>query len=290
MDLNNLFTPVKITSEKWADKLLDGEIFLRPLYEFGSWGRFENLDNPSLNNSYRGDIHEGVSAVFKSADDSPFFKDIDPSLKSVAKNLHYVDQGEIKYMKILSLYCLEYDPAIDFFKMPDKKMEKFGDTAIIICNMNEFLKRFAIELLKKWESVLFLVDRVSYYNFNETRKLDPLFSKESRYAYQNELRFATGELKENIFARGNVGDRNMSLEPSLDRVALNIGSIRDIAIKLPIHDFISLNLPANFECVWPFSDSPSQKSLYELAVEDTRKQMSYYQTYSVKPGFSIQKS
>ena len=28
------FIPVKITSKQWADKLMDGEVFFRPLNEF----------------------------------------------------------------------------------------------------------------------------------------------------------------------------------------------------------------------------------------------------------------
>lgn len=40
MDKNKeKFVLVKITDKKWADKLLDGEVFLRPLTEFGSGNR-----------------------------------------------------------------------------------------------------------------------------------------------------------------------------------------------------------------------------------------------------------
>lgn len=28
------FIPVKVTDREWAEKLLDGEVFMRPLYEF----------------------------------------------------------------------------------------------------------------------------------------------------------------------------------------------------------------------------------------------------------------
>ena len=31
------FIPVKVTDREWAEKLLDGEVFMRPLYEFGAW-------------------------------------------------------------------------------------------------------------------------------------------------------------------------------------------------------------------------------------------------------------
>ena len=33
--------PVKITAKKWADKLQDGSVFMRSLYDFGSWSAIE---------------------------------------------------------------------------------------------------------------------------------------------------------------------------------------------------------------------------------------------------------
>lgn len=31
------FILVKVTDKEWAERLLDGEVFMRPLHEFGSW-------------------------------------------------------------------------------------------------------------------------------------------------------------------------------------------------------------------------------------------------------------
>ena len=33
--------PVKITDKQWADKLQDGSVFMRSLYEYGSWSSIE---------------------------------------------------------------------------------------------------------------------------------------------------------------------------------------------------------------------------------------------------------
>ena len=54
------FIPVKITDRKWAEHLLDGEVFMRPLHEFGSWNEKRE---EAVANQLRGDIHEGSAAV-----------------------------------------------------------------------------------------------------------------------------------------------------------------------------------------------------------------------------------
>ena len=41
--------PVKILEKQWAEKLLDGSVFMRSLYDFRI-----------MDNSFRGDINEGI--------------------------------------------------------------------------------------------------------------------------------------------------------------------------------------------------------------------------------------
>ena len=95
--IKKLFTPVKVTDSKWAEKLLDGEVFMRPIREFGSWTHLENLNDPVLNNSARGDIYEGTSAVFASAEDSLLMKGFDTDARSSFKKISYIDQGDVQF-------------------------------------------------------------------------------------------------------------------------------------------------------------------------------------------------
>ncbi len=44
--MNKHFIPVKITDKKWADKLVNGEVYMRALHEFGSWGNVTEKDTP----------------------------------------------------------------------------------------------------------------------------------------------------------------------------------------------------------------------------------------------------
>lgn len=269
-----LFIPAKVTDNEWAEKLLDGEIFMRPLHEFGSWGRVGNHMNKELNNDFRGDISEGTSSVFKNADDSEIFSAVDPELKSVANNLRYIDD-EMQFIKIFSLYCLEYVPEIDGFKKPDSRMKEFGNTAVIIQNFSEFTRRFLLAIFKKWPDPLVLMDRVRFYDFSESRKVDPLFNKMTSYSYQNELRLAASEL-----VSGNI-------VRSLQRETIQIGDIRDIAIKLDIDDFLNLNLPTSFWWKWAVSYGFREKTVVEHLIEETRQQMRNHYPRQIKVMFSL---
>lgn len=54
--------PVKITDKQWADKLQDGSVFMRSLYEYGSWSAIERAKNSDtkMKDGIQGDIKEGV--------------------------------------------------------------------------------------------------------------------------------------------------------------------------------------------------------------------------------------
>lgn len=64
----NHFIPVKITDKQWADRLIQGEVYMRALHEFGLWGNVDEKD-PVLKNDFRGDPYSGITATFKTPDD-----------------------------------------------------------------------------------------------------------------------------------------------------------------------------------------------------------------------------
>ena len=133
------FIPVKVTDREWAEKLLDGEVFMRPLYEFGAWNL--KKEDKQLNNSFRGDLCEGMSGIFGEVEECPIYDSFDENVKKYIKQIWYIDDTDIKYFKIFSLYCMEYDPSTNFFLKPNPKMCEFGDTAVIIADYNEFIDR-----------------------------------------------------------------------------------------------------------------------------------------------------
>ena len=272
------FIPVKITDKQWAHKLLDGEVFMRPLYEFGSWG--VNDADTTVKNLFRGDKREGTTAVFENPRNCDALKDLAPEFIDIVRRVYYVDDDDIPYFKIFSLYCMEYDPVRDFFYKPDPRMKEFGDTAVIIRDFNEFLERYAKALFSKYEYICSMLDRVSFYDYSDTKHVNPLFSKSKRYSYQNELRLAFTEIEHDRFARGEHAEEAMSMVRNLDRITLQIGDIRDIAYELPIDDFLELKL--NMPLRFPMRESGQVPSNFDNVVQFTKEQMKNYRSRLVR--------
>lgn len=134
------FLVAKITDRKWADKLLDGEVFFRPLDEFGSWNLDERRKSASLNNAFRGDLGEGCVAAYEDFDKSPFANMLKDDIKSIAEDIKIVDDTELRYFKIFCTYCLEIDENNNLVR-PDPRLKNFGDTAVLFIDFEEFLKR-----------------------------------------------------------------------------------------------------------------------------------------------------
>ena len=167
--------------------------------------------------------------MFSKAADCPALKGADPSFLNAVGQINVIDEGDIKYFKIYSLYCWEYDPKCDYLKKPDKRMKDFGNSAVVIIDFNEFMDRFARALFSKYKYLQVLMDRVSFYGPEEARIINPLFDKRRIYEYQNELRLAFIELEKNVFSMASNEDLCAVL--SLDRVTIDIGDIRDIAFS-----------------------------------------------------------
>ena len=70
-----VFLPVKVLDKQWADKLLDGSVFMRSLYEFGKWNLDDKFKNQAkeMDNTFRGDINEGIVRVVDPQIGDPFF-------------------------------------------------------------------------------------------------------------------------------------------------------------------------------------------------------------------------
>ena len=274
------FIPVKITDKKWAERLLDGEVFMRPLHDFGSW----NKDKDGvLNNHFRGDINEGTAAVYRDVEKFPGFEGFPKDFQDAVLQISMIDDGDSQYFKIFSLYRMMYDPTTDFFIKPDPKMAEFGDTAVIIRDYNEFIERYGKALFARYDKLISMIDTVQFYNFNETRKTNPIFEKSDEYKYQNELRMAFCELEHNRFARGQDAEAGLRMICDLTPVTLNIGSIRDIAVAMPMEDFLELRFPPDMRLRFPMSDDKSNPTNYDGIVEWTKEQMKGFKTFAGRP-------
>lgn len=280
------FIPVKITDKQWADRLVQGEVFMRSLHEFGSWGNIEGKV-AALDNDFRGDFFAGVTAVFKSPEDHVFFAKLPLEVKKYIVHCCLIDESDIQFFKIFSLYRYEYDEEKQRFIYPDTRMAQFGDTAVLITDFCEFIERYGRAVFAQYEKNISLIGNIEPFDFTETRYLNPLFCKYKSQSYQNELRMALGILKTNPFARGSDADTANELIKSLDPITLQLGDLSDITAVMPVEDFMQGKLPVNFKCRWPSNGNPESPSNYDTIVEWTKDQMSKYRSDLVKPTFAI---
>lgn len=284
--MNNHFIPVKITKKEYADKLVQGEVFMRALHEFGSWGNVNEKDTV-LNNNYRGDFFAGVTATFKHPDDSDFFRGFPEEVKKHMVNCCLVDESDVQFFKIYSLYRYELDDEKQEFFKPDPRMAQFGDTAVLIADFCEFIERYGKAMFASYNKVISMIGNVEPFDFNEIRYLNPLFCKHESQCYQKELRMVFGEVKKDMFAVGPGAENAHELIRSLEPVKLQLGDLSDITVEMTIQEFMSGYLPGDFRCRWPSNEDPEQPSNYDGIVKWTKEQMKNYRSIFVRPTFTI---
>jgi hypothetical protein len=243
-----LFLPVKILDKQWADKLLKGSIFMRSLYEFGKWNLDDKFKNQTeeMDNTFRGDINEGIVRIVDPQIGDPFFNGIfPPEVRKFIPSMWYIDENFYKYLKIYSMYSLTYNTNQNQFEQPDEMLKNFGDTAVIIYYPDEFIRRIHKGLYDRFrDNINFKIRQVFYYNlFKDFGNFD-IFWKEKMYEWQKEVRITVGLLDGQEIRIDEHGRRLKALIKSIEPLILEIGNIEDIAVAIPTEDLINLKLPA----------------------------------------------
>ena len=288
MSMERKFIPVKITDKKWADRFVQGEVFMRALADFGVWNRLQNIENAKINNNFRGDLREAtVRHVEENFESEQFLQGMPYELLNAIKTVDYIDYSDMQYFKLFCLYNLYYNEKCGTFEDPNQQLASFGDTAVIITDMDAFIERFLIALFAKEDKSdtrFFPVANIVEYYAPETADIKtPLFHKTNSYAWQNELRIAIGEIDiHNKFLM--FSDQRYPLIQSTEPILLNIGSIEDITLQIPVQDFISLNLPAELpkRCV-----EITPASLLGKIIDETQQQFKNYVPMQTKLIFTI---
>ncbi len=219
---------VKFIDKKWADKLINGEVFMRAIACFGDISR-RSLDSQ---NEFRGDVLEGINYSF-------------------GNQLGLIDMLTYRE-KIYCLYALEFDEETGGLVKPDNRIFEFGDTAVIIHNTGEFLHRICYAMLDRFRNDFWTsFQRVEYdVNFSVEQPYDE-FCKASSYSYQNEFRIvldlAMGKFNPETlkdvtdFARltfpGKI-EEDTNPDSLSDSLILNIGDISNISISVPSSDLL----------------------------------------------------
>ena len=274
------FTVVKVTDAKYAEMLLGGDVYARPLNAFGGWDWLANIQNDlSVNNSFRGDCNEGAIR----------------NVKWEYGDITLIDDSETKYMKCYSTMALQYHLKSMKWERADKKVTQFGDTAVVIANLDQFVDRIVSALNKKYgcDHCLLLADKISFYHLGITNNLVPMYSKEASYSWQNEYRIIFCETipnRENKFARpdkdGVFRPNAQSTILSLDDVHLDIGEIRDIAYAIPVAYLIHGAWWSGHSISFA-TNNPKGITRLENLVIDTRNEIRDYRTPVVRASMTI---
>jgi len=237
--------PVKIINKEWADKLQEGSVFMRSLYDYGSWSvekRFKENDT-LIKNGVQGDIGEGIIRKVDLRIGDDFYNSFSSNLKSVTQDFYYIDQERFQFYKFYCMYGLTYMINEEKFEKPNERIREFGDTAVIIYNPNEFLSRFLYALYYEYgDNINFRLDEVFYYPKDYYGYLDE-FCKSEYYSWQNEIRMRVTLLDKNNSILDDNGCERKLIIQNVNPIVINIGQIKDISIQIPIDDLINLRIP-----------------------------------------------
>lgn len=241
--------PVKITDKQWADKLQDGSVFMRSLYEYGSWSAIKRAQNgdAKMKSGIQGDVREGLVRRVDPKLGDDYFNCLDPSLRKVIKEAYYIDEERYQYYKVYCMYGLTYLLDKNAYQRPDEQIREFGNTAVIFLNPNEFLRRLMNGLKQQYgENINFRLDEIHYYPDNYYGPLDE-FCKHESYGWQNEIRIRVALSYPDNYIFDKEGRKRKYLIQNRDPITVNIGDIRDISVQIPVDDLIHLKLPEEIQ-------------------------------------------
>lgn len=237
--------PVKITDKKWADSLQSGSLFMRSLYDYGSWSAIERAwsGDQQMKSGVQGDVGEGIVRRVDPKIGDDFFNRFEPQLRAVMEDCFYIEQRVFQYCKVFCMYGLTYLIPEQRYEKPDERLREFGDTAVIFLNPNEFLNRVLRGLGRQYgDNVNFRLDEIHYYPSDYYGPLDE-FCKSASYAWQNEMRIRVALLNPENFIVDAERRKRKQIIQNTDSIIVNIGDIRDISIQIPVEDLIALKLP-----------------------------------------------
>ena len=186
---------VKITDKQWADKLLlDGEVFMRSISWFVPFERWSR--DKSQPYTYKPSVDDFMEGFTKSLGGKP-----NPLCHLVNESGEPINDGFRKSglidmlllrEKIYCLFAFEYDDIKGCFVKPDSQMCDFGDTAVVITDPDEFLKRVSDSVKQRFGGIDYYLAfrRVSYdVDLNSSDAYNE-FHKSKAYADQKEFRIA----------------------------------------------------------------------------------------------------
>lgn len=238
--MTHTYLPMKIYDRQWADALMSGQIFMRPLADFGCWRVLDQKDlgGEALNNQFRGDIGEGIIRNISPDEKDSFFDALPEELGDHLLGKYYIAEEE-KHTRVFSMAKLEYDTERKCYRLLDEKMRQFGDTAVIITNPEEFYQRIVRAYITAFpDRYLVEIGEIVYKDIWKDFGEWGVFAKEQKYSWQKEVRLAA-RLRPDIVVLPNA--------PKPEPVLLDIGALADIALEVPVEDLLNGKLPPELQ-------------------------------------------
>lgn len=185
---------VKVTAKEFAEKLLDGEVFMRSISWFVPFER--HLRDKSQSYVNRPSIDDSMEGLTMSLGGKPnpyghWVNEAGEPINDGFRKSGLIDMLLLRE-KIHCLFSLEYDEVRGRFIKPDLEMVNFGDTAVIITDPEEFLKRVSNAVKKRFNVINYYLAyrRVAYDVDISASKTYSEFHKNEDYASQKEFRIA----------------------------------------------------------------------------------------------------
>jgi len=220
---NSTYFLVKILNKEYAQKFRNGEMFMRTIREFG---KIEE----QINNE-RSDAWEGV-------------------LQPLTEKRKMGGLGRVSELrKIFCMYSLDIDVERGCHSQVSERVKEFGNTAIVITDVNEFLKRYVRACKERYGEGHFVrYDRVRYeadlYDWDRYHE----FMKRVRYSNQREFRLvldvSNGKLPLSmktdwLLSQGCAFDDKQHEDFEAKSILLDVGGIQGISIEISIDEFIT---------------------------------------------------
>ena len=220
---NSTYFLVKVLDKEYAQKFRNGEMFMRSIREFRK--------NEEKTNKERTDSWEGV-------------------LLPLTEKRKMGGIGRVSELrKIFCMYSLDVDVERGCHSQVSERVKAFGDTAIVITDVNEFIRRFVSACEERYGEGHFVrYDRVRYeadiYDWDRYHE----FLKRVRYSNQREFRLvldvSNGKLPLSmktdwLLSQGCAFDDKQHEDFEAETILLDVGCIQDISIEISIDDFIT---------------------------------------------------
>ncbi len=157
----------------------------------------------------RRDISEGAISSTKLTSLELFVDGKKLPLDFIKGRLNTFDPSQ-NHTHIFCLYSISND-FINGKPFVDDRNIKFGDSALIILNPKEFIRRIEQNTIKKFK---IKYEPVSYYEEDGSYENLTIFQKPSYFKYQNEFRFHFDIIDENDleFKIGSIEDISMKID------------------------------------------------------------------------------